>query len=111
MNSEQLEFKLDRRIALFENTLNLQMLSLTSHVFDCQIKDNSVSNNIMFAFDMVQSLRILAINRRIISSQPIPKFKVGGLIEYGKVTSEGDVFVKGCFDKSKNVSLLKYLNH
>lgn len=76
MTTQQQEAKLDKRIAFFENTLNLQMLTLTSHVFDCQLKPNTLSNNMLFAMDMVWKLKQLVMERKVINSKVIP-FKSG----------------------------------
>lgn len=91
MTTQQLEAKLDRRIALFENTLNLQMLTLTSHVFDCQLKPNTLSNNMLFSMDMVWKLKQLVAERKLISSK-VMSFKSGSFpnkdIAIGETGSE-----------------------
>jgi len=92
MTSEQLEFKLNMRIALFEQQLNIQCIAL---------RLSTIFNPNKYFID-IYNLQTAIQYLLIIKSQTIPKFKIGGLIEYGKVTSDDDVFVKGCFDKRSN---------
>lgn len=90
MNSQQLEFKLDKRIRLFENHLNYQMVVMEmSNIFFTDDKD---------VFPMMAKcafkFKQLNFNMAMIVSQTMPKFKSGCYLGVDIGTDEGCAYVQ-----------------
>ena len=98
LSIEEQEFNLNKRMALFENRLNIQMAMLTVQYFDLIITD--IEANIYAKSCFINTSISLIRERKIIKAELFNRFESGGIIS-GKIL---DYFIEGYdrYEKEQN---------